>query len=382
MLITGIALGPYASNLISRNILAISSDLREIALIIILVRAGLSLDIKDLKKVGRPALLMCFIPATFEIIGAVLLAPALLGVSVSEAAMIGAMLGAVSPAIIVPKMLTLMENGYGKQKNIPQLVMAGASADDIYAIVLFTAFIGVYKGEKIGVFTTALNIPLSIITGLAAGLAAGILLAKVFKRIHMRDTIKMLIILGVSFLLVGFEKKISSVFPFSGLLAVMALGGVILKTYEGLAKRLSGKFSKIWVAAELVLFVLLGAAVDLSYAGQAGFAAVFVIFGALLFRAVGVFLSLMKSGLTNKEKLFCNIAYLPKATVQAAVGAMPLAAGVTSGNTILSVAVLSIILTAPLGAIGIDLTYKRLLKNNTFLPFPPYPDTLALREVK
>ncbi len=363
MLITGIILGPYALNLISPNIIAISADLREIALIIILARAGLSLDIKDLKKVGRPAILMCFVPATFEIAGAVILAPPLLGISVVEAAIMGAMLAAVSPAVIVPKMLALMEKGYGGRKSIPQLIMAGASADDIYAIVLFTSFIGVYKGGAFS-FMTLLKIPVSILTGLAVGVGVGYVLVKIFRKLHMRDTIKVLIILGISFLLVGFEENIAAVIPFSGLLAVMALGGTILKLYENLAARISGKFSKIWVAAELVLFVLVGAAVDIRYAYGAGLAAVLLIFGALLFRAVGVFISLIKSGLSFKEVIFCNIGYLPKATVQAAVGAIPLAAGVAGGNIILSVAVLSIILTAPLGAIGIDLTYKKLLKND------------------
>ncbi len=362
MLITGIILGPYALNLIDPDILTISADLREIALIIILVRAGLSLDIKDLKKVGRPAILMCFIPATFEIAGAVLLAPPLLNVSIVEAAIMGAMLGAVSPAVIIPKMLALMENGYGKQKSIPQLIMAGASADDIYCIVLFTAFIDVYKGGSINILTI-LNIPVSILTGLAAGIGTGILLVHLFKKIHIRDTVKILVILGISFLLVGFEEYVASMVPFSGLLAVMALGGTILKMYDTLAKRISGKFSKIWVAAELALFVLVGAAVDLRYAYGAGIAVILLIFGALTFRAIGVFVSLIHSGLTVKEVIFCNIGYLPKATVQAAVGTIPLAAGVAAGNTILSVAVLSIILTAPLGAMGIDLTYKKLLKN-------------------
>ena len=360
MLITGIILGPHALNLIDPSISSISSDLREIALIVILARAGLSLDIKDLKKVGRPAILMCFVPATFEILGAVLLAPPLLGISVIEAAIMGAMLAAVSPAIIVPKMIMLMEKGYGTNKSIPQLIMAGASADDIYAIVLFTSFIGVSKGGSFS-FMTLLNIPISIITGFAAGIGVGILLVYIFKKFHMRDTIKILVILGASFLFVGFESNISSIIPFSGLLAVMALGGTILKLREIVAKRISGKFSKVWVAAELVLFVLVGAAVDIRYVYDAGIAAVLLIFGALIFRAVGVSLSLIKSGLNKKEALFCNIGYLPKATVQAAVGAIPLAAGIPAGNIILSVAVLSIILTAPLGALGIDLTYKKLL---------------------
>ncbi len=361
MLITGIILGPFVLNLIDSNILAVSADLREIALIIILVRAGLSLDIRDLKKVGRPAILMCFIPATFEILGAVLLAPPLLGITIVEAAIIGAMLAAVSPAVIVPKMIELIEKGYGKKKSVPQLIMAGASADDVYAIVLFTSFIGVYKGGSFDSLTV-LKIPVSILTGLAAGIAVGILTVQCFKKIHMRDTIKIFVILGVSFLFVGFEETISVMLPFSGLLAVMALGGTILKLNEPAAKRISKKFSKIWVGSELVLFVLVGAAVDIRYIFSAGIAAVLLIFGALIFRAAGVFLSLIKSGLNFKEAIFCNIGYLPKATVQAAVGAIPLAAGVASGNIILSIAVLSIIITAPLGAIGIDLTYKKLLK--------------------
>ncbi len=360
MLVTGIVLGPHVLNQIDGGILEISSDLREIALIVILTRAGLSLDIKDLKKVGRPAILMCFIPATLEIIGSILLAPPLLGVTVVEAAIIGAMLGAVSPAVIVPKMLHLMENGYGRKKSIPQLIMAGASADDIYCIVLFTAFIGVAKGGDFDLMTL-LKVPVSILTGLAAGILAGFLLVRVFQLFHIRDTVKVLIILGISFLLVGYEEKISEFLPFSGLLAVMALGGSILKQKEEVARRISVKFSKIWVASELMLFVLVGAAVDIKYAYRAGIAAVVLILGALVFRSAGVFLSLMKSGIKRKEAIFCNLAYFPKATVQAAVGAIPLAAGISAGNIILSIAVLSIIITAPLGALGIELTYKKLL---------------------
>lgn len=361
MLMTGIILGPFVLNLIDSDILAVSADLREIALIVILARAGLSLDMKDLKKVGRPAILMCFVPATFEIAGTVLLAPPLLGITVTEAAIMGAMLAAVSPAVIVPKMLGLMERGYGRNKSIPQLIMAGASADDIYAIVLFTAFIGVYKGGTFDVLTV-LKIPLSILTGIAAGIGAGFIIVRLFKKIHMRDTVKILILLGVSFLFVGYEEYISALLPFSGLLAVMALGGTVLKTYETAAKRMSGKFSKIWVGSELVLFVLVGAAVDIRAVYEAGFAAVLVIIGALLIRSAGVFVSLIRSGLNFKEAVFCNIGYLPKATVQAAVGAIPLAAGVAAGDTILGVAALSIVITAPLGAMGIDLTYKKLLK--------------------
>ena len=363
MLIAGVVLGPHALNVIDGSILNVSAELREIALIVILARAGLSLDIKDLKRVGRPAILMCFVPATFEIVGTVLLASWLLKVSIIEAAIMGAMLAAVSPAIIVPKMLTLMEKGYGKQKRIPQLVMAGASADDVYAIVLFTSFIGIARGEAFQ-FTNLLSIPVSIVMGFVVGIGVGILLVQVFRRIHMRDTIKILLILAISFLFVGFEEDIARFVPFSGLLAVMALGGTVLKMQEAVAKRISGKFSKIWVAAELILFVLVGAAVDIGHVHTAGLAAALVIMGALLFRTVGVYIGLLHSGLNAREMLFINIAYLPKATVQAAVGAIPLAMGIAGGNIILSVAVLSIIITAPLGALGIDLTYRKLLQRD------------------
>jgi len=356
-------LGPHALNVIDGSILNVSVELREIALIVILARAGLSLDIKDLKRVGRPAILMCFVPATFEIVGTVLLAPWLLKVSIIEAAIMGAMLAAVSPAIIVPKMLTLMEKGYGKQKRIPQLVMAGASADDVYAIVLFTSFIGIARGEAFQ-FTNLLSIPVSIVMGFVVGIGVGILLVQVYRRIHMRDTIKILLILAISFLFVGFEEDIARFVPFSGLLAVMALGGTVLKMQEAVAKRISGKFSKIWVAAELILFVLVGAAVDIGHVHTAGIAAALVIAGALLFRTAGVYIGLLHSGLNAREMLFINIAYLPKATVQAAVGAIPLAMGIAGGNIILSVAVLSIIITAPLGALGIDLTYRKLLQRD------------------
>lgn len=363
MLLTGVVLGPHVLNLISPNILVISADLREIALIVILVRAGLSLDLKDLKKVGRPALLMCFVPATFEIIGVVLLAPILLGISYLEAAILGAILGAVSPAVVVPKMIHLIESGYGRKHSIPQLIMAGASADDIYNIVLFTSFMGIYAGQG---FSPAamLEIPVSILTGVVVGIVAGLVLIRIFRLLHIRDTIKVLIILGVSFLMVGLQDPVSQWVPFSGLLAVMTLGGMILKSYELLARRISGKFSKIWIAAELVLFVLVGAEVDVRYAAGAGLAVVALILGGLFFRAIGTWISVSGAGLSGKEKLFSVIAYLPKATVQAAIGALPLAAGVAAGNMILTAAVVAILIAAPLGAIGIEKTYQRLLERN------------------
>jgi len=360
MILTGIALGPYALDLISDDILNISAELRQIALIIILTRAGLAIDIKDLKRVGRPAILMCFVPATFEIVAVTLLAPPLLGVTLIEAAIMGAVLAAVSPAVIVPRMLHLMESGYGKKKSIPQLIMAGASVDDIYVIVLFTAFMGMYSGSGFDA-SAIISVPIAILLGMLLGIASGLILVWIFKKFHMRDTVKVLILLSTAFLFVSLEAFLKPYVPVSGLLAVMALGATLLKSYEILAKRLKGKFSKIWVGAEIMLFVLVGAAVDVRYLMYAGFGAVALIALALVVRMVGVQVSLAKTQLTFKERLFCSIAYLPKATVQAAVGAIPLSAGVAAGQTILTVAILAIMITAPLGAIGIDATYKKWL---------------------
>ena len=358
MLLTGIILGPYVFNLISPEILNISADLREIALIVILTRAGLAIDIKDLKKVGRPAVLMCFVPATFELIAVTVLAPKFFLVSYIEAAIMGAVLAAVSPAVVVPRMLNLMKGGYGISKGIPGLIMAGASVDDIYVIVLFTSFIEMWKGSGFDLINLA-DIPISSILGLGVGICAGLVLIQIFKKIHMRDTVKILIIFSASFLFVSLE----AVIKMSGLLAVMALGGTILKQNKSLAQRLSTKFSKIWVGAEILLFVIVGAAVNISYLKNAGFMAVLMILFALIFRVCGVFVSLIKTELTLKEKLFCAIAYLPKATVQAAIGSIPIAAGSAAGDTILTVAVLAIVITAPLGALGIDSTYKKLLSD-------------------
>lgn len=363
MIITGVLLGPHVLSLIDPSILNISSDLREIALIVILTRAGLAIDIKDLKRVGRPAILMCFVPATFEIIATTLLAPIFFHMSYIEAAIMGAVLAAVSPAVIVPRMLRLMENGYGKSKSIPQLIMAGSSVDDIFVIILFTSFLGMYKGNGFDV-VSLIKIPISIVSGLFIGICSGIVLEKVFKKIHMRDTLKIFIIFSIAFLFVSLEDAIKPYVPMSGLLAVMALSATILKQNEILAKRLSGKFSKIWVGAELILFVLVGAAVNITYLKSAGVLAITLILIALFFRICGVFASLVKTKLTKSEKLFCAISYLPKATVQAAIGGIPLAAGVAAGNTILTVAVLSIIITAPIGALGVDLTYKWLLSKD------------------
>ena len=358
LLITGIILGPYALNLLDTSILSVSADLRELALIIILIRAGLSLDINDLKKVGRPAILMCFVPACFEIVGMILLAPKILGISILDAAIMGAVVGAVSPAVIVPKMLNLMERGYGTDKSIPQLIMAGASVDDVFVIVLFTAFIGLAQGEHISPLGF-LQIPTSILTGLLVGVAFGLILTLFFRKISIRDSMKVIILLSFSFLFVALE-NVSPV-PFSGLLAVMSMGAALQKKRTEVAKRLSVKFSQLWVGAEILLFVLVGATVDLSYALSAGFAAIIVIFGVLLFRMAGVLCCLIKTKLSLKERIFCMIAYMPKATVQAAIGSIPLALGLPCGNIVLTVAVLAILITAPLGALGIDATYHKLL---------------------
>lgn len=363
MILTGVILGPGVFNAIDPKILNISSELRQIALIVILMRAGLSIDLKDLKKVGRPAILMCFVPATFEILAVTGLAPLLFHISYLEAAILGTVLAAVSPAVIVPRMLHLMETGEGKSKSIPQLIMAGASIDDIYVIVLFTALLGLYKGESLNVLTF-IEIPIAIILGLLIGLASGFILTKLFKKIHMRDTVKVLIILSTAFFLVSFESLLKTIVPFSGLLAVMAMGASILKYYEVLAKRLMGKFSKLWVAAEILLFVLVGAAVNINNLSQAGIYSLILIIFALVIRTLGVNISLLKTPLNFKERIFCSIAYIPKATVQAAIGAIPLANGVTSGNLILTTAVLAIFVSAPLGAIGIDLTHSKLLNKS------------------
>ncbi len=360
MLLTGILLGPQVLNLLDRSLLSISAELRQLALIIILTRAGLSLDISDLRKAGRSALLMCFVPASFEIIGVVLLAPRLLGVTVAEAAVIGGVLAAVSPAVVVPRMLRLMEEGYGAERQIPQIIMAGASADDVYVIVLFTAFTGLAQGKGFSPAALA-AIPLSILTGIAVGAVAGLLLTYFFTKVHIRDTGKVLIFLSLAFLLVAAEHALKGHVPFSGLLAVMASGMALAKRRHDLSLRLSAKFSKLWVAAEVLLFVLVGATVDLRYAAAAGLAAAGVLLGAMVFRMAGVLVCMLGSRLTRKERLFCMLAYLPKATVQAAIGGIPLSMGLSCGNLVLTVAVLSILITAPLGAAAIDWSYQRLL---------------------
>ncbi|MDL2248450.1 cation:proton antiporter [Tyzzerella sp. OttesenSCG-928-J15] len=360
MLITGIILGPYALNMIDGSILGISADLRRLALVIILTRAGLSLDINELKKVGRPAILMCFVPACFEIIAMILIAPKILGITTLEAAIMGSVVAAVSPAVIVPRMIKLMETGYGTNKSIPQLIMAGASVDDVFVIVLFTSFTSLANGGNASLMQVA-EIPVSIISGIVVGALLGWLISKFFRMVHIRDSAKVIILLSISFLLVAAEKWFEHIVPFSGLLAVMAVGIGIFRFYPKLAGRLSAKFSKLWVAAEILLFVLVGATVDITFALSAGGKAVLLLFAVLFFRMLGVFVCLLRTELSSKERLFCVAAYMPKATVQAAIGGIPLAMGLPCGNIVLTVAVLAIIITAPLGALAIDMSYKKLL---------------------
>lgn len=361
MILTGIILGPYMLNLLDSSIIGISSELRQIALVIILTRAGLALDIKDLKKVGRPAILMCFIPATLEILGFIILGPKFLNLPILDSAILGTVIAAVSPAVIVPRMLKLMEEGYGTNKSIPQLILAGASVDDIFVIVLFTSFTSIATTGSNFSISSIIEIPISIIIGIILGILTGIILVYLFKKIHIRDSIKILIILSVSFLFITVEDLLKGFIPISGLIAVMSLGATILKIYSKLARRISNKYSKLWVGAEVFLFVLVGASVDIKYVMNSGIITIILILGALVFRIFGVLLSLIKTEMNFKERLFSAIGYMPKATVQAAIGALPLSMGLASGKIILTVAVLSIIITAPLGATLIDNTYKKLL---------------------
>ncbi len=367
MLLVGIVLGPHILNVLDDSILSISSELRQMALIIILLKAGLSLNLSDLRQVGRPAVLLSCLPATCELAGYILLAPYLLGVNRIEAAVMGAVLAAVSPAVVVPRMVFLMENRWGTDKSIPQMLLAGASCDDIYVIVLFTTFTGIAQGGNARA-ADFLNIPVSVVLGIAVGAAVGYALSRFFEaafaRNHMvRGSVKVIIVLSVSFLLVALETVLKGKIALSGLLAVTSMACMLARKTTGEVRaRLSEKFGKLWIAAELILFVLVGAAVDIRYVSETGLAAVLMVFAALIFRAAGVVLCLAGTKLSRRERLFCVIAYLPKATVQAAIGSVPLAMGLPCGKIVLSVAVLAILITAPLGALGMDAAYRKLLK--------------------
>lgn len=370
MLITGIVLGPFILNLLDPSLLSISADLRKMALIIILLKAGLSLTLSDLKKVGRPAILLSFIPAIFELVGYVLFAPLILGITRIEAAIMGAVLSAVSPAVVVPRMVHLIENKYGTKKAIPQMIMAGSSCDDIFVIVLFTTFLSMAKGGNVQVIDF-LNIPVSIILGIILGAVVGYLLYLFFETTYahkqcIRNSLKVIIILGFSFLLITIETWAEGTVAISGLLAVVSMACVLkMKSPVFVSNRLSDKFGKLWLASEVILFVLVGVAVDIRYTLTAGLVAVLMILIALFFRSCGVLLCTLKTTLTWQERIFCVIAYLPKATVQAAIGSVPLAIGLACGKIVLSVAVMAILITAPIGAWGIDSTYKKLLERDT-----------------
>lgn len=360
MIIGGIIIGPYALNLIDSSVLDISSDIRRAALIIILIRAGLKLNLSDLKKVGRPAVLMCFVPACFEVVGMVLLAPKLLGISMLDAAIMGAVVGAVSPAVIVPRMIRLIDEGYGTEKGIPQMILAGASVDDVFVIVLFTTFTGLAQGGSVSVMSFV-NIPISIILGAAVGLVIGIVFAWILCKIKADIIAQVVVILAISFALNAFEDSFSDFVPFAALIAIMCIGIGIKRKADNSAVKLSEKFNSLWKIAEIFLFVLVGASVAIDSAMNAGLAVVILLFGVLVFRIIGVFLCMLFTKLNIKEKIFCMIAYTPKATVQAAIGGLPLAMGLACGEIVLTVSVIAILITAPLGAFGIDLLYKKLL---------------------
>ena len=360
MIIAGVIVGPGVLNLLDGSLLAISSDLRRIALIIILIRAGLKLDISDLKRVGRPAVLMCFVPACCEVFGMVLLAPKLLGLSTLDAAVLGAVIGAVSPAVVVPRMIRLIDEGYGVREGIPQMILAGASVDDVFVIVLFTTFTSLALGDHVSVMSFV-NIPISILSGIFAGALCGVGLSFLFSKTKMNTPTKVIVMFVISFVLNWMEGAQAAI-PFAGLIAIMSVGTMLKKKKEQLAKELSQAFDHLWVPAELFLFVLVGASVAIDSAKDAGAMSVILILLVLVFRMSGVCLCTLGTRLTKKERLFCMLAYTPKATVQAAIGGLPLAMGLTCGNTVLTVSVIAILITAPLGAFAIDSTYRKLLK--------------------
>ncbi|MFV0519918.1 MAG: cation:proton antiporter [Lachnospirales bacterium] len=360
MIITGIILGPFGFNLLSDKILYIADDLRELALVIILTRAGLSLNIDDLKKVGRSGILMCFVPACFEMAIVIILAPIFFGISIIEAGILAAVLAAVSPAVIVPRMIKIKEEGYGTKKRIPQLILAGASVDDVFVIVIFTAFLGLNSGEAIN-FYSFLVIPFSIVSGILFGYFFGNILTKYFEKVHIRDTVKVIILLSTSFVFLYLEDLLINIVPFSSLLAIMSVGIIINQKNINLARRLGDKYNRLWIAAEIVLFVLVGSMLDIKYAIAGGSITVLILVVALLFRVLGVFIALIGTNFSLKERIFCMGSYVPKATVQAGIGGIPLALGLPCGELVLTVSILSILITAPLGALFIDLSYKKML---------------------
>ncbi|MBW1743183.1 MAG: cation:proton antiporter [Deltaproteobacteria bacterium] len=361
MLIVGVIVGPYVLELISPEMMGVSADFRKIALIVILLRAGLELRRDTLNRVGRATLVMSVVPAVFEILGVMWIAPKLLGITYLEAAILGAILGAVSPAVVVPLMIDFMDRGRGSKKGIPTLVLGASSLDDVFVIILFTVFLGMYGGGEVNILAKVAEIPLSIILGIIAGLIPGYLLLRLFQKYDWRPPKRTIMVMGIAIFLTWLEDVSRQWIPFASLLSVMAIGFIILEKSEAIAHIISQKLKKLWIFAELLLFVLVGAQVNIHVAWKAGLAGTVVILVGLLFRSIGTYISLFGTPLDWKEKLFCVVAYIPKATVQAAIGAVPLAAGVVSGEIILAVAVLSILLTAPLGAIGIAVLGERIL---------------------
>jgi NhaP-type Na+/H+ or K+/H+ antiporter len=361
MLILGIIIGPKGLNWIQPELLSISGDFRKIALIVILLRAGFGISKEDLNRVGKTAIKLSCIPGLVEAFFIAFASVKFLGFSFIQGGMLGFIIAAVSPAVVVPQMISFMEKGLGTNKGIPTLILAGASIDDVFAITIFSTFLGLYSGSEVNIGIKLLGIPISILLGIGLGAIIGFILIKVFEKYHIRDTKKVLLILGAAILLTSLETLLKSKVDIAALLGVMTIGFIILEKLPTVGKRLSIKLNKIWVFAEILLFVLVGAQVDVVVALNAGILGILVILIGLVGRSIGVILSLLGTDLTWKERLFCVIAYVPKATVQAAIGGIPLSMGVASGDVILAIAVLSIIITAPLGAIGISTSSKRLL---------------------
>ena len=364
MIIVGILISPYCFDLIDESILQISSDIRQIALVIILTRAGLSLNIDDLKKVGRPAILMCFVPACIEMVAVLVLAQLLFKTTLLESAIIGSVMAAVSPAVVVPRMIRLIEEGFGTKESVPQLILAGASVDDVFVIVVFTSLMALATTGDTSI-VNFIQIPTSILLGVLLGAILGVLLVLFFKRFEVKDIVKVLIILSISFMLLEIQNQLEDVVAISGLLAIMSMGIIIKRKNNDLATRLSMIYNKLWLGSEIFLFVLVGVAVNLKYALNAGLSVIILVILALIFRMLGVFISLLGANLNHKEKLFCMMAYTPKATVQAAIGTIPMMMGLECGELVLTIAVISILVSAPFGAICVDNTYKKLLRYDT-----------------
>jgi NhaP-type Na+/H+ or K+/H+ antiporter len=360
MIIVGLLIGPYCLGLIDEKILSISTELRQVALVIILTRSGLNLDIDSLKKIGRPAILMSFIPATLEIIGTTLISQLLLEITIFESILLGTVLAAVSPAVVSPRMIKLIEERFGEKHQVPKLILAGSSVDDIYVIVLFYTFLGLV-GNNAFDFVSITMIPVTIILGVLLGIIVGLILSYILKKTNFKTAINILIIISSSFLMIGLENMLKDYISISSLLGIMVIGIILLFRNKEQAKQLSDGYNNLWIFFEIILFVLVGATVDFSYAINNGLMAILILIIGLLFRTLGVLLCLIKTKLTFKERLFTILAYIPKATVQASIGGIALTLGLSCGSIILTVSVISILITAPIGAILIDNLSSKLL---------------------